>query len=183
MKMLRSKLVLLMLLAASAALAESQPAKFEAVLTRIAKSEDVTITAAPTTGDVARWKAEARELDPEISLPAIVRLWVKGGQHDFVLLEWWRKRDNAWAGRMLMVALFECTGDEPTSAKPSFAVFAERFDEAEEKARRDELAYVVTHRRELARQLANLIKTTDAKFRSDEANEVLARYERMASKP
>jgi len=172
-----------MLLAASTALAESQPAEFEAILTKIAKSEKAAITAAPTAGDIARWQAEARELDPEISLPAIVKLWIAGKQQDFVLLEWWRKRDNAWAGRMLVIALFECSGDEPTSAKPSFASFSERFDETEEKARGDELAFVVTHRRGLARQLANLMKATDVKFRSDDANHALALYERIASKP
>ena len=170
------------LLALSAAPAEPMQAKFEAILRRVEGEGVAVITSPPSIAQLAEWKGEVKDLNPEVSVPALVKLWLAGGQQDFVLLEWWRKRNNASLSRVMIVALFECVGDEPTSAKPDFKSYAERYDEDEQKMRGEEIDLVLSQRKQLAAELAKLLKATDARFRSKEAADLLHRYEQFSAK-
>lgn len=163
--------------------AQHKPTDFEAELRRLLTSDAASVTSSPSAGELEIWKAEAREIDPTVSMPALMRLWIIGGQQDFILLEWWRKRGNDSMGRMLVVAFFECAITEPTTAKPNFASFADRFAAAEMRERKDEMAFVMANRSKLSRMLAEVVRKTEDKNRSEDVNLMLRLYDKVGAKP
>lgn len=163
--------------------AQNNLLEFSRIVEKMASNEDAVISKAPTDVEIEIWRQEAKEIDPVTSLPALIKLWIIGEQHYFLQLEWWRKRDNAKPGRMLIVALYECAIAEPVTSKPNFNAFADRFSDVEKQARIDEIAKVVAERTALAKLLASIIRRTDTKFRSKTVNEMLDLYDKTASAP
>jgi hypothetical protein len=179
MKILR--FLLLSQLLSDLVLADLREDKALVLVQHLNNSEDVAVAAMPSQSDIEVWKGEARELDPDVALPALIKLWVVGGQQDFIVLEWWRKRENAEDARMLIVALFECASREPTSAKPPFKAFARRFLNMEQQARLSEIDIVTNNRKLIAKALVTSIERTKSKIISKEACDFLIRYRKTAN--
>lgn len=171
----------LMLSLCSLAHAQQMPNGFVAVMKSLEQSESLKVEAFPTIIELETWKAEAGETDASVAIPALVRLWVAGNHESFIELEWWKKRENAAFSRMLILALYECLTAEPTSAKPTFGAYAERFAEAEKRARMEEISTLASQRSEIAKSLVVMIKRTPLNVRSKHINRLLMLYEKTAS--
>jgi hypothetical protein len=167
----------LMVALAISAHEQNEPPDLAGFLQRM---QDIRVTTNPSAIELETWRSEARETEANVSLPALIRLWIVGGQSDFVQLEWWRKRGNARLGRMLIIAFYECAITEPSTAKPNFAAFADRFAEPENNERSAELQFVQKNRAKLAKEIVAILQSTDSKFRGSSLNAMVGLYEKTA---
>jgi hypothetical protein len=105
----------------------------------------------PSLAEIAGATMQLDSKMPELEFPALFKLWLSD-YSDQVELHWWKSRNRST--RTFAVALFYCAYDLKMDHLPSFLVEAERFQPEEAKQRKEETAFVLSHRGEIAGILA-----------------------------
>lgn len=93
-------------------------------------------------------------IDSETSIPAILEMWSRGSFN--VELLWWKQENRAT--RCFLMALYLCATTEPVAWVPFFDGYIERFNEMEQRQRKQEQSFILEHRSAIAGLIGQSLK-------------------------